>query len=254
MKKVRTSISLCIAATILLSSCAVKTENKEMKSSTQAETSLKTAKEEALDYNNQGAWKQVSGEMQSPINIKTSKVENLEDDGKIETYYDQSITKAENNGHSIQVGDSGYAQINGRSFALVQFHFHAQSEHTIDGKHFPLEVHFVNQAQDGRLAVIAVFFEEGEENKGFQEVLDDVNNNSNNPITNINTMIPQNMSYYHYIGSLTTPPLTENVEWYIMKNTVTASKEQITQFKKLYRHNNRKIQALNGRSVLLHNE
>lgn len=67
-------------------------------------------------------------------------------------------------------------------------------------------------------------------------------------------MIPTNKTYYHYIGSLTTPPLSENVEWYVMKNPVEVSKAQIETFNKYYDSNNRKVQKLNGRSVLEHAE
>jgi carbonic anhydrase len=178
----------------------------------------------------------------------------MTDEGMISLDYSAKITKAENNGHSIQVTDSGTAIINQRQFNLRQFHFHAESEHTVDGKHYPLEIHFVNQAQDGRIAVIAVFFEEGQENKGFQEVLDDVKKQTNCEITAIQTLIPENKSYYHYLGSLTTPPLSENVEWYVLKTPVEVSAAQIKTFQSLYAHNNRDIQPLNNRAILEHDE
>ncbi|WP_242590036.1 carbonic anhydrase [Enterococcus sp. DIV0840] len=192
--------------------------------------------------------------MQSPIDIPDSSVEKMEDGGTIKLDYSSKITNAENNGHSIQVNDSGKATINQRTFALTQFHFHAESEHTVNGKHYPLEAHFVNQSQDGRLAVIGVFFIEGADNKGFQEVLDDVSDDKKTAISDIESMFPENMSYYHYLGSLTTPPLTENVEWYILKNPVEVSKKQINMFQEYYEHNNRNIQSLNDRVILEHDE
>lgn len=136
---------------------------------------------------------------------------------------------------------------------LINFIFTA-SEHTINGEHYPMEAHFVNTAQDGRIAVIAVFFKDGAENKGFQEVLNNVDNDKTDPITDLNGMIPTNKSYYHYLGSLTTPPLNENVEWYVMKEPVEVSTAQINVFKKLYSHNNRKVQPLNKRVILEHDE
>lgn len=193
--------------------------------------------------------------MQSPINIETKNVEKMKDDvGTIDLNYSADITKAENNGHSIQLTDSGSALINGRNFELTQFHFHAKSEHTVDGEHYPVEAHFVNTGQDGRVAVIGVFFTEGKENKAFQEVLDDVNNDKTDPITDIENMFPVNKSYYHYLGSLTTPPLNENVEWYVMKEPVEISSQQIEDFEKLYSHNNRSTQPLNDRVVLEYTE
>lgn len=257
MKK-KIILSLAMSGLLIVATgCA--TEKKETSASTSEEKTAQIAeKKEAeghLDYNDQKDWEFTAGKMQSPIDIPTSKVESMtEDNGTIKLNYGVDISKVENNGHSIEVTDGGTAEINGRNFSLAQFHFHAESEHAIDGKHFPLEVHFVNKAQSGRIAVIGVFFEEGSENKGFQEVLDDVTEEKNDPITDLDQMIPTNKSYYHYLGSLTTPPLIENVEWYVMKNPVEVSKEQIESFKKLYAHNNRKIQPLNDRVILEHAE
>lgn len=248
-----------LLSSVLLLGTACSTNSAQEKS-TESETTVASKEgsdknEEHIDYDKQEDWEFTSGKMQSPIDIVSSDAEELqEDSGTIELDYDADIAKAENNGHSIQITDGGTSVINGRNFTLTQFHFHAESEHTVDGKHYPLEAHFVNTAQDGRIAVIGVFFTEGKENKGFQEVLDDVNNEKEDPITDLDDMIPENKSYYHYLGSLTTPPLNENVEWYVLKNPVEVSSEQIETFRKLYSHNNREVQPLNDRVVLEHNE
>ncbi|WP_338151632.1 carbonic anhydrase family protein [Listeria aquatica] len=191
------------------------------------------------------------------MNIETAKTEPMKDEGKIELNYSKTMVDEVDNGHSIQVDDTGSAVIDGRNFDLQQFHFHAKSEHTVDGNHYPIEVHFVNQAQDGRLAVVAVFFKEGKENAAFQDVLNNIKKGKKADVSNpieVTQMIPTNKTYYHYIGSLTTPPLSENVEWYVMKNPVEVSKAQIETFNKYYDSNNRKVQKLNGRSVLEHAE
>lgn len=241
--------------TIMIAGCSSNATDTKDSSKTIESTEHATNKDHHIDYDNQSDWEFSAGKMQSPIDIPTSSAEKVSSDsGAIVLNYSKEITKAENNGHSIQISDSGTAEINGRNFDLTQFHFHAQSEHTVDGEHYPMEAHFVNTAQDGRIAVIGVFFKEGAANKGFQEVLDDVNNEATNPITDIDTMLPANKSYYHYLGSLTTPPLNENVEWYVMKNPVEVSKEQIETFKKLYSHNNRDTQPLNDRVILDYTE
>ena len=185
---------------LFVTACTQQAQTKTSESSTHAKES--THKKEAghFEYGTQESWQQISGKMQSPIDIPLSSVEKMDNGGTIELDYSSKITKAENNGHSIQVTDSGIATINQRVFSLTQFHFHAESEHTVDGKHYPLEAHFVNWAQDGRLAVIAVFFEEGIENKGFQEVLEDVSDSKNTEILDIQSMFPENKSYYHYLG------------------------------------------------------
>ncbi|MBS7577853.1 MULTISPECIES: carbonic anhydrase family protein [unclassified Enterococcus] len=253
MKKNLFSIIMLASASLLLISCG--TNKNQSENSSTKETAEHSQKAEHIDYDDQEDWEFTSGEMQSPIDITTKDTIAMSPDtGQISLDYGKDITKAENNGHSIQITDGGTAVINGRNFVLSQFHFHSESEHTINGEHYPMEAHFVNTAQDGRIAVIGVFFKAGAENKGFQEVLDDVNNEETNPITDLDDMIPANKSYYHYLGSLTTPPLNENVEWYVMKEPVEVSASQIDDFKKLYSHNNRKVQPLNKRVILEHAE
>lgn len=242
---------------LVISGCTASDQSKAEKASeaSTASTTESEASEEHLDYDKQEEWEFTAGQMQSPIDIPTNEVTAMtEDDGTIVLDYDSDVASVENNGHSIQVSDGGAAKINGRNFSLTQFHFHAQSEHTVDGEHYPMEAHFVNTAQDGRIAVVGVFFKEGETNKGFQEVLDDVENEKDDPITDLEDMLPENKSYYHYLGSLTTPPLNENVEWYVLENPVEVSSEQIDSFKKLYSHNNREVQPLNDRVILSYSE
>ncbi|EUJ32278.1 eukaryotic-type carbonic anhydrase family protein [Listeria floridensis FSL S10-1187] len=218
----------------------------------------KEAKSEShLNYDDQKGWAFESGDSQSPINIEPAKTEAMKDTGKLELNYSDTVVDEVDNGHAVQVDDTGSAVINGRSFELTQFHFHAKSEHTVDGKHYPIEVHFVNQAQDGRLAVVGVFFKEGAENPGFQTVLDNIKKGEKVEVSSkidVAKMLPTNLSYYHYLGSLTTPPLSENVEWYVMKNPVEVSKAQIEAFEKYYDANNRDTQPLNDRKVLEHQE
>ncbi|OJG98145.1 hypothetical protein RV18_GL003462 [Enterococcus termitis] len=246
--------SMVLSSLLVVTACNQQAETKTSESSSHTQESSTKKEAGHFDYDAQEEWEQVAGTMQSPIDIPSSAATEMTDKGDITIDYSSKITKAENNGHSIQLTDSGTAVINQRNFELTQFHFHAESEHTIDGKHYPMEAHFVNQAQDGRIAVIGVFFEIGQENKGFQEVLDDVKKQADDEITDIQTMFPENKSYYHYLGSLTTPPLSENVEWYVMKNPVEVSAEQIKEFQEFYDHNNREIQPLNDRAVLEHDE
>jgi len=206
-----------------------------------------------FEYDDQSEWVQVSGQMQSPINIETANTvpfDQTQGAGIIEINYDDTISNITNNGHSIQVSESGHATINGRVFELAQFHFHAESEHTINDQYYPMEVHFVNQAQDGRLAVIGIFFEVGAHNNAFAAVLNNIDNASSATAFNPRELMPENKSYYHYLGSLTTPPLTENVEWYVLKTPVQISAEQLSAFQALYTHNKRERQPLNNRVIV----
>ncbi|KAA6460487.1 carbonic anhydrase [Bacillus thuringiensis] len=210
-----------------------------------------------LKCKDQKNWKFKSGNIQSPIAIDTAKTQEMKDDGAIELIYNDTVLNQVDNGHSIQVNATGTVKINGRYFDLTQFHFHSPSEHTLDNKHYPMEAHFVNKAQDGRIAVIGVFFAEGSENQEFKKVIDNIKKgDKKNYVAEINiaTMFPTNKSYYHYLGSLTTPPFSENVEWYVMKKPVEVSKGQIEAFQNYYNNNNRDIQPLNERLILKHEE
>lgn len=210
---------------------------------------------EKLDYSKQNEWRFVSGKMQSPVNIITTEVETtLTDDKGIKFNQQDAIKKVTDTGVNIKVTGEGEASINGRTFRLDQFHFHITSEHTINGQYFPMEIHYVNIAQDGRIAVIAVLLEEGEKSTDFEEILQNIDNEKIDFSTKSYSIMPDNHSYYHYIGSLTTPPLSENVEWYIMKNSVEISGDQLNFYKKLYTYNNRDIQPLNNRLILDYTE
>lgn len=231
----------------------------EQASEAVVEETTEVATEEQLDYENQDEWDFESGAMQSPINIETSAAEAMTTDGSLILDYAEEISDVIDNGHSIEIEDGGQATIAGRSFELKQFHLHSPSEHTLNGENFPIELHFVHKAQDGRLAVIAVFFKEGTENAAFQAILDDVKANEEVAVAsglslNVAELLPANKSYYHYLGSLTTPPLTENVEWYVMANPVEVSAEQIAAFNEYYQGNNRAVQPLGERSVLKYEE
>ncbi|ALN57325.1 carbonic anhydrase precursor [Lysobacter enzymogenes] len=212
---------------------------------------------EVYDYDRQEAWQALHDKSQSPVDIVAAGALAADpaEPGAIEfSHTHGAVDKVEDNGHAVQVDTHATeAIIRGRHFKLAQFHFHAQSEHTLDGKHFPLEGHFVFKAQDGRLAVVGVMYEQGKANPVAQEVLDDLRPGKAKPAQHeidIEGLIPKSHGYYHYLGSLTTPPLTENVEWYVMPAPVTMSKQQIDGFLSHYRRNNRNIQPLNGRPLI----
>lgn len=216
--------------------------------------SVQQPKSGELDYSKQNEWEVVAGNMQSPIDIQTAEVGTMHEKGDLELEYEDKVLKVVNNGHAIEGELEGEAIINGRTFHLKQFHFHAQSEHTIDGKHQPLELHFVHQEEDGRYAVIGVLIEEGKENEAFKQVLAAVDKETAINSFDAELLLPENRSYYHYLGSLTTPPLAENVEWYVLKESIQVSKEQIEAFHAYYSNNSREVKPLNDRVVLLHEE
>jgi carbonic anhydrase len=169
-----------------------------------------------------------------------------------------SVADALDNGHTIQINvPHGEALIvGGKTYALVQAHFHAPSEHTLDGEHYPMEMHFVHQASDGALAVLGVLIKEGAENQGIAPLWAHL---PEGPGAETTVQIPAvfaqqvlpdvGSGFYHYDGSLTTPPCSEGVKWYVRLTPTEFSESQIAAFTAEYDHNNRPVQALNERTL-----
>ena len=198
-----------------------------------------------------------SGVNQSPINIVTESVIEADLPPLILNFHINKINMV-NNGHTIQAnikGNNTFTNDDG-TFNLIQFHFHSPSEHTIDSKSFPLEVHFVHADQDGRLAVIGVMFEAGESNPELAKMWADMPtaNHSKSLLIEALTkvkLLPKEKSYYRLNGSLTTPPCTEGVRWFILKDTIEASQEQIDKFHDVIgTDTNRPTQPINARVIL----
>jgi carbonic anhydrase len=178
---------------------------------------------------------------------------------EVEVLNQAGVVDALDNGHTIQINTATgeTMTVGDKTYALVQFHFHAPSEHTVDGEHFPMEMHFVHQADDGALAVLGVPVAEGAPNAGIAPLLAQV---AHAPGTATTIRMPVDFAehvftgvtgIYHYSGSLTTPPCSEGVNWYIRKTPTELSKEQIAEFTEVYDHNNRPVQALNERTLYL---
>ena len=164
-----------------------------------------------------------------------------------------------NTGHSVQVnfpqGDS--LTIGDTTYSLVQFHFHGPSEHTVDGRHFPMEMHLVHVSADKRLAVVGVLIEEGKFNKAFEPIFANlpskkgVETHLEHVTVDVQMLLPRNTSSYRYDGSLTTPPCSEGVKWIVLKAPVQLSAGQIKAFSAVLSGNSRPVQPLHGRTVVL---
>jgi len=159
------------------------------------------------------------------------------------------------NGHTLQVNvsDAGGLFHGDTPYELKQFHFHHVSEHTVDGAHYPLEIHFVHQSPDGALAVIGVFVEEGEENEALTPLWAAAPHMPGAaPLTSVDprALLSGGDDQFHYAGSLTTPPCSEIVTWTLQAEPIQASAEQIALFAELFPANNRPIQPRNRRFVL----
>ena len=197
-----------------------------------------------------------AGAEQSPIDIRSAEAIAAEFK-PVEISWAAFTPEVVNNGHTIQVntnGEGGSAEVGGVRYDLLQYHFHAASEHTIDGEHGALEVHFVHKSEAGDLLVVGALIEEGEENPALSKLwpLVPVEEGAVAGTAAVDplTLVPEDGDSYRYAGSLTTPPCTEIVTWNVMVAPVTASEAQIAAFTELYPHNNRPVQPLGRRFVL----
>ena len=193
------------------------------------------------------------GRNQSPIDLSGAVDANLEE--LILDYPNRGIVGEVNNGHTIQenLNPGNFITIQGQKYEAKQFHFHSPSEHRIDGKSFPLEIHLVHSNAEGQLAVVGLMFDEGEENS----MLDQLNGfrpAGMEPYTgpvDYNLVVSSLDQYYTYNGSLTTPPCSEGVLWVVLKNPITASKEQIDRVHDaMGADTNRPVQPRNARTIL----
>jgi len=198
-----------------------------------------------------------TGELQSPIDIPDAKVRKG-DLPALLFNYKPSPLKIIDNGHTIQVNyePGSYVSVNGKLYNLVQFHFHKPSEEKVDGKGHEMVVHLVHQTKDGRLGVIAVFLDAGKENALMKTLWNNLpsTKEQENVVDNVKInaldLLPQNKGYYTYSGSLTTPPCSEDVNWFVLMTPVQVSADQIARFGRLYPMNARPVQPLNGRDLM----
>jgi carbonic anhydrase len=196
-----------------------------------------------------------SGHAQSPIDIKGAKLAELP---SLKFDYSSVALNIINNGHTIQVNypPGSTLTVGGKTYTLKQFHFHHPSEEEINGRGFDLVAHLVHDDGSGHLAVVAVLFKRGAANPLLDVVWKNIPTQMEKALDvlsvrlNANDLLPADKGYYTFNGSLTTPPCSEGVTWYVLKNSLTVSTDQVAAFAKLYPHNARPIQPLFGREIL----
>lgn len=202
----------------------------------------------------------LAGEAQSPVDVDLHKLEHQPGLAKDLTInYQRSALQLVNNRHSIQANlQPGNSLIfKGSSYNLVQFHFHTPSEHQFNDKNFPMEMHLVNQAEDGRLLVMAVMIKQGEANTELDHLWKMLPQKAgqafdiSEPLApDLTAILPSNSKHLLYTGSLTTPPCTEGVQWVLFEQPIEMSAAQIKAFQQLYADNHRPIKPLNSRQVI----
>ena len=195
-----------------------------------------------------------TGGKQSPIDIKTKNLPHHQE--SLTFHYKTSELHETNNGHTIQISHTTgcHVDLNNRTFNLRQFHFHEPSEHHIDGKTFPMEMHFVHQDETGQILVIAAMMEVGPEHPALKKIWkwipDQVGQETSIPIKiSLRDILPKDNQHYTYSGSLTTPPCSEGVKWLVLMETIKVSEESLKKFSAIIGPNARPVQPLGDRHI-----
>ncbi len=202
-----------------------------------------------------------TGSMQTPIDLPASA--GADPAPRLTFSYHPFPMSLLNNGHTVQVvAASGSWVATGTAptdrYELTQFHFHSPAEHTVAGKTFDLELHLVHKNAAGNLLVVGVLFQKGKENPLLAPIFTRAPTEAGkDPVAQGQEMVdpaallPVSSAYLHYTGSLTVPPCTEGVAWYVMASPGEVSEAQIARYQALFHGaTNRPVQPLGQRKVV----
>ena len=201
------------------------------------------------------------GHEQSPIDVVFPHHPDHQEELKFHYFRAQFIIATTKHGVHFLASGNSWLSMNKRIYRLKQFHFHDPSEHHIQGKEFPLEMHLVHEDASGRLLVVAVFFGLGKNNRTLDAVLS-ANPQSGQPRTiqhgrhvigqmslDVRDLLPRNVHHFSYHGSLTTPPCTQGIQWIVMQRPLQLSSSQLDLLKTMYGVNARPVQPLYNRKI-----
>ena len=196
------------------------------------------------------------GQAQSPIDIPDNTVRKGDFPSKLFNYKPMPLSVTDTGRTvSVKYGGGSYFTLDGVKYDLVSIEFRKPGEHKVNGKGREMEAHLIHKGKGDKLAVIVVGIDPGKESQVLKSIFSNIpatkEKESAVPSVTINAveLLPPSKDYYAYMGSATTPPCTENVEWFILKSPITASADQIARFGKLYPMNARPTQPIHGRDI-----
>ncbi|GHE40360.1 carbonic anhydrase [Streptomyces capitiformicae] len=201
-----------------------------------------------------------AGKEQSPIDLDDDKAVDAPVNKAVTIDYQPVTAELVNNGHTVQANVLAGSRIviDGTSYDLKQFHFHLPSEHTEDGEHSEMEVHFVHADKAGALAVVGVLMDDDDDAKSGKSAFADLfaklpaEEGATEKITkafDLTAFLPGDRDQYQYDGSLTTPSCAEGVKWTVLKEEVLVSADEVAAYKELFPKSNRPTQPVNDREV-----
>lgn len=198
-----------------------------------------------------------TGKSQSPVNLKWSKPIS---DNPIKFSYGPSQAQIENTGYTyrLRFTASNTILFKGETYILEKLEVRSPTEHTLSGNSLPMELQLYHKTSSGlKTAILSLIVIEGKQAPWFDEIWAQAKNvqpGQTSTMFNVNpsVIIPPAKTHYHYVGSLTHPPCSEGVDWFIYNTPLQLSREQIAAFRSSYNDNNRKVQPLNDRKVTNH--
>jgi carbonic anhydrase len=192
-----------------------------------------------------------SGHNQSPIDLRDGIAVDLE---PIQFFYRPASYRVVDTGRHLQMTVYGGGfNLLGKNYELVRVVFHRPSEFTVDGKTYDMDAQLVHKSDDGKQAIVTVLLEKGNENPVIQMALNNVPLDKGGELAppgqsvDVGQLLPENRRYFTFMGSLTTPPCSEDVLWLVLKQARAVSPEQLAIFQRLYRPNARPVQPGFGR-------
>ncbi len=193
--------------------------------------------------------------MQSPIVISGTEPAVMH---RLETLYRVTPVATHNDGRTVRqnYAPGSILRVGSKAFILKEFHFHTPAEHQVLDTTFTMEIQFTHQALNGEMASVSVLVQEGKTNEAAEELLPNLpiepEQGVNLPNVKINArdFMPQEKDYYRYMGSLSHPPCTPGVNWYVLKTPVEFSADQIKLIKGIVGTNNRPVQPRDNRIIL----
>jgi carbonic anhydrase len=194
------------------------------------------------------------GKAQSPIDIKDAKKADLP---ALKFDYHAVPLDIIDNGHTIEVNyaPGSTLAVGDKTYTLKQFHFHHPSEEHVNGHAYDMVAHLVHSDSDGHLAVVAVLLKKGEANSFLEAIWKNIPAQKEKAVDvpgvtiNVKDLLPADRGYYTFAGSLTTPPCSEGVTWFVLKQHAWLSSDELAAFSKIYPLNARPVQPLNGREL-----
>ncbi|MEN2751176.1 carbonic anhydrase family protein [Psychrobacter sp. FBL11] len=196
------------------------------------------------------------GQQQSPIDIKEVTASSTA--APSIDYRQSTNVRIHDNGHTIvytPTTEDNAIVLNDERYVLKQFHYHTPSEHQFGGQNYPGEIHFVHANSEGNLAVVGIMLQIGQTNDVLRVLLNGTELTTQNDEEytangiDLSALAPVMPTFYHYSGSLTTPPCSEEVQWYVSQKPLTLANDQFAIMSDLYEGNNRPIQPQGSRKV-----